>query len=444
MNTPVPSVVPPLTAPRRARKLTSAERTLPSGLRAVAVRKPGIPLVEIRLRVPFLIAAPSHPARAALLSDGILTGTAEHDRTGLAAAVQALGGELSVGVDADRLLVSGNVLATKLRALLALVAGVLETATYPAAEVGTERDRLVEKLKIARSQPGVIAAEARARRMWGDHPYARELPAAEAVAATTAAHLRRLHADLVRPDGATLVLVGDVSPARALDQIESALGSWTGSPPRRRVPPLPEPEPGPLLIVDRPGSVQSSLRLGTSAVARFDDRYPALQLANLIFGGYFSSRWTENIREDKGYTYGPHSRIDHHVLGSSLLFDVEVATEVTAPAVVETRYELGRIASLPVTADEVDTVRQYAIGTLAISTATQSGLASTLSSLAGAGLGLDWLIEHPRQLSAVSVDEVSAAAAEFLAPARLIQVVVGEAAAITAPLAALGPVTADA
>ena len=132
------------------------------------------------------------------------------------------------------------------------------------------------------------------------------------------------------------------------------------------------------------------------------------------------------------------------MLGSSLLFDVEVATEVTAPAVVETRYELGRIASLPVTAHEVDTVRQYAIGTLAISTATQSGLASTLSSLAGAGLGLDWLIEHPRQLSAVGVDDVSAAAAEFLAPARLTQVVVGEAAAITAPLAALGPVTADA
>jgi predicted Zn-dependent peptidase len=443
-NAPAQTAVPPLTAPRRARKLRSAERILPTGLRAVAVRKPGIPLVEVRVRVPFLVAAPSHPARAVLLSDAMLTGTAEHDRTGLAATVQALGGELSVHVDADRLLVSGNVLATNLRALLALVASALNTATYPAAEVATERDRLVEKLKIARSQAGVVAGEARARRMWGEHPYARELPVPEAVAATTAAQLRRLHADLVRPDGATLVLVGDVSPARALDQVESALAAWTGSPPRRRVPPLPEPQPGPLLVVDRPGSVQSSLRLGTSAVPRYDNRYPALQLANLIFGGYFSSRWTENIREDKGYTYGPHSRIDHHVLGSSLLFDVEVATEVTAPAVVETRYELGRIASLPVTADEVDTVRQYAIGTLAISTATQSGLASTLSSLAGAGLGLDWLAEHPRQLSAVSVADVSAAAAEFLAPARLTQVVVGEAAAITAPLAALGPVTADA
>jgi predicted Zn-dependent peptidase len=163
----------------------------------------------------------------------------------------------------------------------------------------------------------------------------------------------------------------------------------------------------------------------------------------MIFGGYFSSRWTENIREDKGYTYGPHSRIEHNVLGSSLMLDVEVATEVTGPALLETLYELGKIASLPVTEAEVDSVRQYAIGTLALSTATQAGLASTLSALAAFGLGLDWMIEHPRNLAATSVDDVSAAAAEFLAPARLTSVVVGDAQTITAPLAALVPVTTE-
>ena len=213
-----------------------------------------------------------------------------------------------------------------------------------------------------------------------------------------------------------------------LDQVEAALAGWTGAAHVGRVPALPDPEPGALLVVDRPGSVQSSLRMGGLAVPRADERYPALQLANLIFGGYFSSRWVENIREDKGYTYGPHSRIEHNVLGSSLLFDVEVATEVTAPALLETLYELGKIASLPVTEAEVDSVRQYAIGSLALSTATQAGLASTLSALAAFGLGLDWVIEHPHRLAAVGVDEVSAAAAEFLAPARLTSVVVGDAA----------------
>lgn len=435
--------VPALTKPRRPKKLTVTEKITDNGLRIIVVRKPGVPLVELRLRLPFSSARASHPARSALLSDAMLSGAAQFDRAGLAAAVQALGGDLSVGVDADRLMISGNVLATNLRPLLALLATVLTNASYPDADVCTERDRLVEKLTIARSRAGVVAGEALAHRMWGEHPYALDLPSADAVATATPAQVRKLHADLVRPSRAVLIVVGDISPNRVLDQVQAELAGWTGSAPRGRVPALPDAQPGPLLLLDRPDSVQSSVRMGAAAVARTDERYPALQLANLIFGGCFSSRWTENIREDKGYTYGPHSRIDHNVLGSSLMFDVEVATEVTGPALLETMYELGRIASLPVTPAEVDSVRQYAIGTLALSTATQAGLASTLSALAAFGLGLEWVLEHPRRLAALDVDDVSAAAAEFFAPSRLASVVVGDARTIAAPLAALVAVTTE-
>ena len=228
-------------------------------------------------------------------------------------------------------------------------------------------------------------------------------------------------------------------PARVLDQAGPRAGRLDGHgrPVRRcrRYRRLPR---GALLVIDRPGSVQSSLRMGGAAVTREDPRYPALQLANLIFGGYFSSRWTENIREDKGYTYGPHSRIDHHLLGSSLSLDVEVATEVTAPAILETRYELGRIATLPVTKAEVDAVRQYAIGTLALSTATQAGLASTLSALAAFGLGLDWVLEHPAGCARPRW-RTSALPRPSSWPRRgLTSVIVGDAATISGPLAALG------
>lgn len=432
--------VPALSAPRRARKLTTVERTLDSGLRVLVVRKPGVPLVEVRLRVPFLSARAAHAARAALLSESVLTGTAEHDRVSLAAAIQQLGGDLGVNVDADRLLLSGNVLATNLRRFLDLVAGVLTGATYPAKEVAAERERLVERLTIARSRAGVVANEALARRMWGDHPYARDLPETADVQAVTAAQVRRLHGDLVLPGSAVLVLVGDVSAARTADLVESALEGWNGSPAATRVAALPALTPGPLVLVDRAGSVQSSLRLGAAALRRDDERYPALQLANLVFGGYFSSRWTENIREDKGYTYGSHSAIEHHALGSSFLMQADVATEVTAPALLETLYELGKISSLPPTADEIESARQYAIGTLALSTATQAGLASTLAALTGVGLGPEWLAEHPRRLVAVTRDEIAAAAAELLAPSRFAIVVVGDAAAVHGPLSGLVPV----
>ena len=99
----------------------------------------------------------------------------------------------------------------------------------------------------------------------------------------------------------------------------------------------------------------------------------------------------ENIRERKGYTYSPRSWIDHQPLGSVLTVQADVGTEVTAPALLEIRYELGRMATLPVSAEELDAARRYLIGTTALSTQTQSGLAEYLQALSLAGLGLDYL-----------------------------------------------------
>jgi len=147
----------------------------------------------------------------------------------------------------------------------------------------------------------------------------------------------------------------------------------------------------------------------------------------------------ENIREDKGYTYSPHSRIDHAVAGSTLVVDADVATEVTAPALLEIGYELGRIATLPPTAQELEDVRQYAIGTLALATATQSGLASMLSGLAGTGLGLEWLREYPAKLAKVTLADVFQAAQRWLAPVALATVILGDLDQVAAPLRVLGP-----
>ena len=176
------SVVPALTAPRAAAKLSAKTVTLANGLRVIAVRKPGVPLVEVRLRVPFLSPKRSHPARATLLSETMATGAGKLDRAGLAAAMQALGGDLSVSADADRLVVHGNALASNLKQLLALLGLLVVEPTYAKHEVSTERERLIERLTIARARPGVIAGEALAARMWGTHPYALDLPVPDAVA----------------------------------------------------------------------------------------------------------------------------------------------------------------------------------------------------------------------------------------------------------------------
>ncbi|MGH3921983.1 MAG: M16 family metallopeptidase, partial [Pseudonocardiaceae bacterium] len=221
-----PSLLPLLGPPPRVRHPDTAARTLASGLRVVVARQPNVPLVEVRLRVPFAGTAPSHPARASLLSETLLSGTALHSQVELAEALQSLGTSLWVSVDADRLLVGGAVLRDRLPDLLELIAEVLDCATSPAREVAGERDRLRERLWMARSQPAVLADEALWRRMFGSHPYAVRLPEPDAVSSVTAAALRRLHAERMTAAGSVLVLVGDLSPSHALDCAEVALDGW--------------------------------------------------------------------------------------------------------------------------------------------------------------------------------------------------------------------------
>ena len=433
--------VPALAKARPLRLPTVSDTTLDNGLRVLAVRRAGVPLVELRLRVPF--AAPAgkgggqHVARAALLGDTLLSGTEHRTASQIAIDVQSLGGQLSASTDADRLAFGGSVLTTGLPGLLSLLAEVLTSASYPGSEVAGERDRLVQELAIARSQAGVVAREALMGRMYAGHPYALDLPTADAVAAVRPKHLRALHADRVVPAGSVLVLVGDLQPARAVALVERSFAGWTTSRKAVPLPPVPAQVGRTALLLDRPGAVQTTIRLGGGALARTDDGYAALALANLVFGGYFSSRWVANIREDKGYTYSPHSSIDHPPAGSRWVAGADVATDVTAPALLETMYELGRLATVPVTQEELDHARRYATGALSLGTASQAGLASTVSQLSGAGLGVEWLRDYPKALASVTVEQVRESAACWLSPTALTPVLVGDTATIADGLRSL-------
>ncbi len=358
----------------------------------------------------------------------------------IAAELQKVGGALGCSADPDRLLVTGNALASGLPRQLEILADVLANAEYPADEVATERDRLVDRIQVARSQPAHLARVALLRRAYGSHPYAVQTPEPEAVRAVRPAALRALHAERLHPAGATLVIVGDLPPKQALDAAEAALGTWNGGGKQVDLPPVPAFTPGPLVLIDRPGAVQSSLRLALPGVRRTHPDHAALQLANLVFGGYFSSRWVENIREDKGYTYGPHSVIEHSIAGTSVVLAAEVATAVTAPALLETWYELGRLATLPPSVEELEQARRYALGTLQLGASTQAGLAGLASTYAGYGLRLDFLTEHAARLAAATREDVAAAAARYLAPAGAVAVVLGDAAVIGDSLRVLGPV----
>jgi zinc protease len=438
-----PRPLPPLGEQKPAAELSHVDTVLGNGLRVLAVHKPTVPMVELRLRIPFAGEDALHAATAEVLAETLLTGTRRRDRVAVDTDLALIGGDLGAMVDPEYLGVSGSALAEKLPDLLDVLADALTDAAYAEGEVAREADRISERLAVARTQPRVIAREALQRRRYGDHPYTREMPRAEDVAVVTPEAVRALHAAAVLPAGSILVLVGDVPPETAVAEVERALAGWSSEAQARRLPPLPDLTPADLLLVDRPGAVQSQLRLSAQAVPRTDPRYPALQLANLAYGGYFSSRLVENIREDKGYTYGAHSAFEFSGGKATLQVEADTASEVTAAALLETRYELGRLGLVPPTDTEVESVRQYAVGALLIGAASQSGLATQLASLASAGLGVDWLVEHPKRLAAVTTDEVAEAALDFFAPHRFTGVVVGDAASLAPKLTALGGVVSE-
>jgi predicted Zn-dependent peptidase len=419
-----------------------AEHKLRNGLRVQVVRKPTVPKIEAQLLVELprsLSAAPE-----LLLAKTITSGTRSHSSVEIARELQGLGASLAAAAGADHFGLSGSVLAPNLGRYLGLVAEVLTDAVFPAGEVAVERARALQEIQIRRSQPQFIAVEALRKRLFGRHPYGVVQPEPEVLQKVGRAKLQRLFEEGVQPRGATLVLVGDVQPQSAINAVEKALASWKG---KKTVARTPEPKPiklGPTVIFDRPEAVQTNIRIAGPALPPGHPGSYALEVANAIFGGAFMGRFIQNLREDKGYTYSPHSGFTHLLRTSTFEIAADVGTEVTAPSLVETRYELGKLASLEVDKEELEAVQRYLTGIMSIRIQSQRGLAATLARLTVFGLDISYLKEYPARINAVTTADVRDACMRYLAPSKLVTVLVGDASRIRADVEALEHVTLQA
>ena len=420
---------------------THTERTLRNGLRVMAVRRPTVPRVEMRLRIAAGTSMDNGDgARATMLPEVLLAGTSSRDSVEIARELQRLGASMEADADADDLIVHGGVLTANLKGFFALLAEVLRAPAFPKDEVSIARDRVAQEIIIQRSQPGAIAAEAFRGVVFGKHRYGRPRPAPEAVRRIGPSPIKRFFEQHVFPRGSTMVLVGDLQPAKAIDAVESALGSWkgAGAPARPASPQAVSPRG--IVLIDRPGAVQTTIRVGGPAVPRSHPDFFRVALGVMVFGGYFSSRLVKNIREDKGYTYSPSTLVDHKRGASTLICQADVGTEVTAAALHEIRYELGRMAAIAVPQDELDQARRYLAGATSLSIQTQGGLAAYVDGLLTSGLDLGFLKAFRSNLEAVTPDEVYEASTRYFAPRALHTVMVGDARVIAPALQAFDDV----
>ncbi|GIJ63953.1 M16 family metallopeptidase [Virgisporangium aurantiacum] len=426
---PGPRPLPPLRPRRPAEPPATADVVLDNGLRVLAARLATAPTVELRLYVPFAGPDPTHLAGADLLATALFSGTARRDRDRMETELGSIGGTLAAEADQIRLLVAGHGPASGLPLLLDHVADVLTGATYPEPTFTRDRDRCAQQRQAEGSQPQLRARAARRRHCYGDHPLGWPIPQPAHVLAIDVEWVRQLHRRAVVPRGSILVVVGDLHPDAAVEAAAGTLADWRSERVAAELAPAPAIGGAEPALVHQAGAVLSQIRLCAPAVSYPDRRYPALQLANQILGGYFSSRLVANLRERQGFTYSVRSAFEHTPGGAAILIDTDTANEVVEPALAEIGTELAGLGTRPPSAAEVAAARQYTIGNQQLAAATQAGLASSLLTLAAAGLDAGWPAAHAARLEGVTVDDVGAAAMEFLAPGRCAGVVIGDATA---------------
>ena len=440
---PLPKELPPYGADKPLPVPAITKSTLPNGLAVWLVKRPGFPKVSAVLAVRGGTAA--DPAGmegvAGLLAATMKEGTAKRSSRRIAEELQAVGGDLSVAAAADAFYLRGSALSSGLPVLLDLLADVARNPAFPQGEVDLAKENALQELDAQEANPDYLAGKAFAKAVYGGHPYHVVSPTRETVGKVAPALLGAEHARRFRPDAALLVLAGDLDEAAARAAVAKAFGTWAASgAPLPPTPPSPPARGREVLLVDRPGSVQSTIVAGRPGPAVSDPDWHDVLVANTIYADAFGSRLVRNIREEKGYTYSPSGDFTTRRAGSLLQVQADVRNEVTAAALLEVFYELDRMAATTPTPDELAGAKRYQAGLYLLRNQIQDAVSSTLARNWVNGLPPEALGEFVTKVNAVTADGVRAAGRKHFLSGSQTVVVVGDAKEARPQLELFGPV----
>ena len=423
-------------------------RRLANGLEVRVISHRSVPVASMVLLVPGGSASDDveRPGLVSLLADLLDEGSRGMSALEVSDRIARIGGDLDVDVNHDSTVVSLTTLDRFLETGLSLVHEISTEPNLTDADFTRVRQLRLERLRQLRDHPGALADRSFAKVIYQTHPYA--LPGygtGESLAAITVDQVRIRHARMFQPDGATLVLAGDRPASELLAAAEAVFGGWTND---RAVAPIPrdagrlDPPRTPsarLGIVSRPGSAQSELRVGHVAASRATPDYHAIILLNAVLGGQFVSRLNMNLREDKGYTYGVRTGFDLRRGMGPFVLQTSVGSDVTVPALRESLRELTDIrGARPVTTDELALARSSVALGYPRGFETVQQVARSVAQLALHELPDSYFEDFVPTLLKVTLDEVTAAAEQYLDPARMAALIVGDTEKIGDAIGDLG------
>jgi len=409
---------------------------LENGLQATLVPFGSVPKATVRIIVRSgNLNEGDQTWLADLSGDFFLEGTTSRNGEEIARAAAAIGGQINVTVNEDQTTISGDVLAEFTPQMVELLAEVVRSPKFAESEFERlKRDRL-RQLSIAQTQPQQMAMAQFRKALYGDHPYGRIFPDEALLAAYSIGDVRNFYNNNFGAQRTQVYVAGVFDAGATRAAIEKSFDSWEKGP--DVLINIPEPVTGKVVldVVDRPGASQSNVILGLPAVSPGHDDRIALEISNTLLGGYFSSRITANIREDKGYTYSPFSSLSTRYKDAYWAQTAAVTTSVTGPALQEIMYEIENLQQNPPPVEELDGVKNYAAGIFVLRNSTRNGIINVLNQIDLQELPDTYLTDYVSNVFALTPEQISETTSKYLRKEDMTLTVVGDRGQISEQVA---------
>ena len=378
---------------------------------------------------------------AALTAELLDAGTSTRDALEISESVEFIGASLSFRTGGDATFGTLLTLNRHMGEGIALFADVLANPSFPAGEFERLKAQRLTSLVEQKERAASVASNAFMRVIYGEeHPYGKD-PAGseESVGGLTRDDICRFYREHYASASATLIVVGDTTMAGILPVLERELGHWKGVPPHA-APPIPSAPaaPGRVYLIDRPGSPQSEIRIGSPALARTSPDYFPATMMNRVLGGQFSSRINMNLREKRGLTYGARSSFIFLKEPGPFMVGGGFTGSKTGEAAEQLLLEIGAMHRGGITGEELEFSRKGLAGGFALSFETPFQVAGALQSIVLYGLPDDYYERYIENLGSVTAEHVMRVARTTLDPDAMATVVVADAHATRGGLESLG------
>lgn len=420
--------VPPAPGPPKDFKVPQASTfALDNGLEVTLIPFGTTPkvTVELSVRAGNVDEAADQTWLANLTARLMLEGTETRSATEISLAAARMGGSLDVAVGPERTEITGEVLSEFGPEMVKLIADVAEHPKLVDAEVPRLKADLQRALSVTLSRPRGLAEQKLASLLYPGHAYGRYASTPEIIESFTAAGARRFYEAFFGAARSHLYLAGSFDRAAMEASIRSAFSGWKRGAASTLTPPTPTSARA-IHLIDRPGAVQSVVLIALPVIDASHPDAIKLQVANTLLGGYFSSRITSNIREQKGYTYSPFSGIEDRYRTSYWVQSAEVTTNVTGPSLKEIFFEIDRLQATPPTEAELRAVKSYMTGDFVLTNSTRANIINQLEYIDFHGLPRDYLSTYVSRVLAVTPEDVRQVTAKYIDATKVTIVIAGD------------------